>query len=227
MQALARDPDVDLVRDVPRRLIAGLRQGELDAALVSSIEAFRSAGYAALGDLGIACRTEAKSVRAFLKPGVRISTVGIDDGSETSVALLRVLLAQRRMATDCTFERIVPGEDADAYRHDVVLLIGDCGLRATTRQREILDLGSAWHAMTGLPFVFALWLIAPHGERDAVARCLRRAAGDGELRDATNGAIHYRLDADDLRGLSRFVQQARALGLADQTVEPEYLTIGK
>ena len=60
---------------------------------MSSIEAFRTPGYAALADLGIACRTEARSVRAFKKPGATIARVGIDDGSETSVALLRILLA--------------------------------------------------------------------------------------------------------------------------------------
>lgn len=190
---------------------------------MSSIEAFRTPGYTALGDLGIACRTEARSVRAFVKPGVAITSVGLDDGSETSVALLQILLAERYRVRECAFERIAPSLDVDVYPHDVVLLIGDCGLRASTRTREVVDLGAAWHALTGLPFVFALWLLSPAADTEAVARCLRRAAGDGELRDETNGAIHYRLDDLDHLGLARFAGAARTRGLAPAAIEPTFV----
>lgn len=222
VRGLAATPGVDLVRAVPSQLIAALRAGELEAALVSSVEAFRTPGYTALADLGIACRSEAKSVRAFRRPGP-IRRAGVDAGSETSVALLRILLAHRLDSPACTFERVEPTLDADAYPHDVVLLIGDCGLRATTREREVIDLGAAWQAWTGLPFVFALWLIAPHADRAAVADCLRSAAGTGELRDATNGAIHYRLDRSDRDGLARFAKEARALELAEPSVDPTFM----
>lgn len=222
VQGLARDPSVELLREVPRRLIERLRHGQLDAALVSSIEAYRTPGYAALADLGIACRQEARSVRAFRRPG-SVRSVGIDDGSETSVALLRILLAQHFGVDECSFERIEPHADVDRYPHDLVLLIGDCGLRAHTATREVLDLGQHWRAFTGLPFVFALWLIAPHADRATVAAALRRAAGDGELVDHTNGAIHYRLSQTDHRGLQLFATKARALGLASANVEPEFV----
>ena len=222
VQGLARDPSVELLREVPRRLIERLRAGQLDAALVSSIEGFRTQGYAALADLGIACRHEARSVRAFRRRGP-IRSVGLDDGSETSVALLRILLAQHLDVGECSFERIEPHTDVDRYPHDLVLLIGDCGLRAHTTGREVLDLGEQWRAFTGAPFVFALWLIAPHADRASVAATLRRAAGAGELVDHTNGAIHYRLSETDHRGLQLFAAKARALGLASDAVEPEFL----
>jgi chorismate dehydratase len=223
VRGLVAMPDVALARAVPRDLIAALRAGDLDAALVSSIEAFRTPGYAALADLGIACKTQARSVRAFKTPRVPVARVGVDDGSETSVALLHILLRDKFGAGACTFERVTPRLDVDAYPHDLVLLIGDHGLRARTAAREPIDLGAAWRELTGLPFVFALWLIAPHADRARVADALRRAAGPGPLHDATNGAIHYRLDDDDHRGLRHFAQQARALGLAPDGIEPVFL----
>ena len=134
VRGLACNDDVELVRAVPRLLIASLRRGELDAALVSSIEGFRTQGYAAIADLGIACKRQARSVRAFLRPDVAITRVGLDDGSETSVALLRILLARHFGVSGCVFERIEPSVDVDAYPHDLVLLIGDCGLHAQTRR---------------------------------------------------------------------------------------------
>ncbi len=214
---------MELHRDVPTGLVQRLRAGTLDAALVSSIEGHRRAGYAALADLGIASQREARSVRAFRRPGRPIHRVGVDAGSETSVALLRILLDRCMGARDCTIERITPGLDVDAFPHDVVLLIGDHGLRAHSADREVIDLGAEWHAWTGLPFVFALWLIAPGADRDAIADCLRRAAEAGPLVDTTNGAIHYQLGPDDHRGLARFAAEAAALGLAEPGVAPTFL----
>lgn len=223
VQRLAEDPSVHLRREVPRRLIERLRAGELDAALVSSIEAYRTPGYRALGDLGIACRQEARSVRAFRRPGP-VRRVGLDDGSETSVALLKILLAEQLGVTDATFERIAPSVEVDRYPHDLVLLIGDNGLRAQTREREALDLGALWRRHTGMPFVFALWLIAAHADAERVAAALRRAAGTGELVDHTNGAIHYRLSAEDHRALATFAAKARALDLAVPGTQPTFLS---
>jgi predicted solute-binding protein len=36
-------------------------------------------------------------------------------------------------------------------------MIGDEALRHGPRYRNSLDLGKAWHTLTGLPFVFAVW----------------------------------------------------------------------
>ncbi|MCC6672450.1 MAG: hypothetical protein IT458_15405 [Planctomycetes bacterium] len=223
---LAQDPAVELVRAVPTALIRDLRAGILDAGLVSSIEAFRRPGYTALGELGVACRGAVRTVRAFRRRGVPIRRVGIDSGSESSAALLRILLARRPDARDCVLEPITPTEQPDRLPHDLVLLIGDTGLRADPGPREVWDLGEEWYAWTGLPFVFALWLIRPGVDPAPIAAALRagRARARTLPRPSTAPAsIHHDLGPADRQGLLRFHAEAAALGLARPDLAPTFL----
>lgn len=229
LAGLESDPAVDFVTATPARLIEQLRAGQLDAALVSSIEAARVPGYRALTTLGIACKREIRSVRAFRKKGAPIRNVGLDDGSATSAALLHILLTRRyadELAPAVSFTPIAPTTTPDALPYDLVLLIGDQGLAADPGAREVWDLGQQWRALTGLPFVFALWLLRPDACAERIAPVLQRARQRGRALgpiDGTAGAAHYDLDAEDLRGVHRFWEEAQALGLAT-AARPAFLT---
>ena len=220
LAGLDTDPDVALEQAPPTALIARLRAGELDAALVSSIEAASRPGYSVATGLGIACKREIRSVRAFRRRGQPVRTVAVDQSSATSVALLRIVLANVRaaeVAPGATFRAIEPTRTPDALPDDLVMLIGDAGLQADAGNREVWDLGREWCDWTGLPFVFALWLLRPGADPGAILPALRRARARGrELGpgDGTHGHAHYDLDADDLRGVQRFWGEAQGLGLA-------------
>lgn len=230
LAGLDSDPTVTLVQAPPTTLVAQLRSGELDAALVSSVEAVRADGYTVASGLGIASKHEIRSVRAFRRPGRPIASVGLDQSSATSVALLRILLAKRfadQLAPVVAFTPIAPTTAPDALPHDLVLLIGDCGLAAAPGQREVWDLGREWRAYTGLPFVFALWVLRPDADPPRVLPPLYRARERGKALgpvDGTHGAAHYDLDAEDLRGLARFWAEARAMGLAS-TPDPRFVSL--
>lgn len=229
LAGMEEDSAVTLVKLPPTRLIEQLRRGELDAALVSSIEAIRCDGYQIARGLGIACKTEVRSVRAFRRRGSLIGSVGLDASSATSVALLRVLLARplaAEVAPGCSFASIAPTTAPAALPHDLVLLIGDAGLAADAGDRDIWDLGKLWRQWTGMPFVFALWLLRPGADGAAILPALRRARERGRHRrevDGTFGAVHYDLDAEDLRGLQRFFAETTALGLAEAAARPVFI----
>ncbi len=223
---LAGDPEVELSRTVPSRLVTELREGRIDAALVSSIEGFRRPGYRAVHGLGICCEGPVGSVRAFHRPGVAtVRSVGLDTSSETSVALLRILLAKRiPTSPDCVLERIEPTREPAALPHDLVLLIGDPGLEADPGDREVLDLGAEWQALTGLPFVFALWLIRPGVDAERIAERLHRAWETARAlpRRADEAQVHYLLGDAERQGLARFAAEALQLGLAEPDCAPEF-----
>jgi len=227
LAGLDDEPGVEVVRAVPVELVRGLRSGRFDAALVSSVEGFRRPGYRALGDIGIAARQPVRSVRAFFRTAPEdVRTVGLDAGSEASVALLRILLHGPLGArADLRFERIAPTRTPGALPHDVVMLIGDAGLEAEPGDRRPLDLAEAWIDWTGLPFVFALWLIGAGAPADRVAALLRtaRERTRGQPRRANEGGVHYDLGAEERQGLERFRTEAVALGLAEPGVVPELL----
>jgi len=219
-------PGVDLVAEPPSRLITRLRNGELDAALLSSIEAFRRPGYSAVGGIGICSCGPVRSVRAFRKPGVPIRRVGMDDSSETSNALLRILLSRMRPEAQPVFERVAPTCEPAKLPHDVVMMIGDCGLAADPADREVIDLGEAWHTWTGLPFVFALWLMPPAAPVAEVTAELveARCRGDqSSFDDGTGGAVYYDIGPAEIEGLQRFHAEAAALGLAEPGIDLEFV----
>lgn len=216
-----RDPAVDLVSAPPTELTERLRRGELDAALSSSIEAISRPGYRVAPEIGIACKREIRSVRAFRRRGAPIATIGVDSSSATSVALLRLLLQNvhhGEVAADVRFEPVAPTRAPAALPHDVVMLIGDCGLDAAAGGREVWDLGAEWVQWTGLPFVFAVWVVREDVPAERLLPVLREARERGrELGavDGTHGAAHYDLDDEDWRGLRRFWSECRAAGLAE------------
>lgn len=232
LEGLESDPTIDFVRIPPTELVRDLRDGTLDAALVSSIEAFRQPGYGTVDGLSIASRGPARSVRVFKKAGP-IHSVGLDSGSATTVVLLRILLAAGRLgevADDIEFDTITPTVRPDDLPQDLVMLIGDCGLDATSDRPEILDLGACWFDWIGLPFVWALWLIRPGVDATRIIpklQAARRAAVDASVDDGTGGAIYYEFGPHELAGLRRFRDEAAALDLADGSIEPQLITLDK
>jgi chorismate dehydratase len=226
LAGLADDPRVRFRQAPPTTLIAELRAGTLDAALVSSIEAIRQPGYVVAEGLGIACKHEIRSVRAFRRRGQPIRKVALDASSATSVALLRLLLVHPHRddtRPPLEFVTIAPTLTPDAVDADLVLLIGDPGLHADAGAREAWDLGSEWRRFTGLPFVFAVWLLRADADHAAILPILRDARVRGRTLgaiDGTHGAAHYELDAEDRRGLSRFWHECRSAGLATLSDPP-------
>ncbi len=140
--------------------------------------------------------------------------------SETSRQLLHVLARQ-------TY-----GQDpAVTFRAEAAharLLIGDEAMAEAQRNPDWIatDMGAWWHRRTGLPFVFARWVVrrdlpshARAALRSWVSDCVIAAEEMGSdalcehapALDATAAklyyqGLHYRLGSEDLLGLQRFME---------------------
>ena len=101
------------------------------------------------------CGREQFNSSAML-PVDQIRTLSCDVQSHSSVALARVILAERyaRRPRFVDFEHSVSAPDAEA-----ILLIGDKVVCEEPTGFEFqVDLGEAWKQLTDLPFVFAAWV---------------------------------------------------------------------
>lgn len=177
---LDSDPGIALALAVPSRLLDGLRSGALDVALLPVIDYQRMDGLRILTSGGIGCDGPTLTVRLFSPaPLERATIVACDIDSHTSVALARVIFAER-FGTRPRFIDLGPGVDlpVDAAR----LLIGDKVIcNEPTELWHQLDLGEAWKELTGEPFVFACWMARsdvnlgdlPERLRDAKERGLK------------------------------------------------------
>lgn len=159
------------VDGVPAELNAMLRSGVIDLSPSSSIEyAMAHDQYCLLPDLSISAVGAVKSVFLFSRVPVEElggAAIGLSAESDTSVNLLKVLLA-RKYGHSNSFERTrLPFREALSH-YPGLLLIGDSALKAAADSHGYYcyDLGEQWHSFTGLPFVFALWIVRMDAARE-------------------------------------------------------------
>jgi chorismate dehydratase len=152
---LDRDPQIALTLDVPSRLIEHLRSGAADVALLPTIDYQRLDDLSVVPAGGIGSDGTTLTVRIFARrPIETIRTLACDTDSHTSVALARIILAERHGISPEIIElRQGRGGDDEAR-----LLIGDKVIAEEPQGFGFqYDLGEEWKRMTGLPFVFAVW----------------------------------------------------------------------
>src|SRR3954470_2813699 len=123
-------PEVRLTMDYPSVLADKLARGELDLALIPSIEYLRGRGYEILPGFAIAARGPVRSVKLFArKPFGEIERLALDEGSRTSQALCRVWLDEAHGVRPAVIESLPLGVPVEESTADAVLLIGDRAMR--------------------------------------------------------------------------------------------------
>jgi chorismate dehydratase len=155
-----RLPDCDLVLDLPSRLAERLSAGDLDVALIPSVEFLRaSRDFEIISNACIACRGAVRSVQLlFRRAPQSVRSIALDVGSRTSAAMAQVLLYERFGIRPSVSTLPI---EADFYLDcsDALLVIGDRAMKIQTdRFLECWDLGAHWNQWSGLPFVFAMWV---------------------------------------------------------------------
>jgi chorismate dehydratase len=235
---------VQLTFDLPSRLADSLEAGRLDIALIPSIEAFQHSEYRVLSNACIGCRGPVFSVKLFSRrPADKIRTLALDEGSRTSVALTRILLAER-LGIRPELQRLPIGESTTDTKADAVLLIGDRAMHAPQETFDFVwDLGDQWCRWAELPFVFAMWTARPGFEDLELAAALEAARDQGVANlaaiAATEGPrvglspelcltyfrdnLHFYLGPREQQALRLFQQHAVRLGMAPAHVSIDRL----
>ena len=237
--------DDPLVRfDVPSHLLTDLEMGEVDIALCPVIDYQRSRKPLAIVPVGgIGCDGTTLTVRLYSQvPLAQVRRVHADADSRTSVALLQILLAKRYGTVPTIVEYDAREQVADNQVvpwPEAMVLIGDkvvTGSPPAVRYPHQLDLGHAWLELTGLPFVFAVWMArsdAELGELPAMLEHTRltNASRIGQIvaQYASNLGwppdlavqylskwLHYDIGPRQLAAMERFFEFGHSLGLIPQ-----------
>jgi len=155
-----------IVKGVPAELNRLLSTGKLDICPSSSIEyAFNPSDYLLLPGHSISSIGPVQSVLLFTDmPLSELNEIpiSITGESATSVALLQVLLQEFMNISKVVCSKTDVPLERSQERSLPMLLIGDRALKARkklTGSCTIIDLGELWYHYTGLPFVFALWIV--------------------------------------------------------------------
>jgi chorismate dehydratase len=236
-------PDVELVMDYPSRLAERLAAADLDVALIPSIEYLRGvqSGYEILPGFAIAARGAVRSVKLFSRvPFSQIERLALDIGSRTSQALAQIWLDQVHGVHPGTIELLPMGVPVLESTADAVLLIGDRAMTVPDHAfHAVVDLAAAWKELTGLPFVFALWVVRAGVDLGDLPERLDRCRVEGLAHaleiaerhgprlgldvatcyDYLTKVLSYDLGEPELAGLQRFATLAASMGLAPEGVE--------
>ena len=150
--------EVELVMDYPANIASMLLNDEIDIGLVPVAVLPALKQYHLISDYCIACDGEVASVCLFSEvPINEIETILLDYQSKTSVALLKILL-KGHWNINPKLADTSSGYELSIENTTGGLVIGDRALAQRNQSKYCYDLGLAWKELTGLPFVFAVWV---------------------------------------------------------------------
>jgi len=213
--------DGPVVLDHPSVLAAALERGELDVALVPVYEALRmQKGWAVEGACIASLGTVWSVIMAYQGELENVREVVLSPASRTSVNFCKMYFAEwgghipeyLPEPAPAGVARVIIGDQAIAFR------------AMHSGEWKILDFGEEWLRRTGLPFVFAVWLIRPEvKDPERVADAFREIARRGQLqlqmeqiiashrehhaefvRRYLTKYIRFDLGADEKRGIEQF-----------------------
>lgn len=149
---------IDLMKAYPAQIAKALLDDTIDIGLVpvAIMPLLKSAQLVSKYVIGT--EGEVASVALFSKvPMDQIEKVYLDYQSRTSVALA-IILFKHYWEKEVEFLTATEGYMDHINGTTAGIIIGDRALASLDKFEYIFDLGSAWKAYSGLPFVFAAWV---------------------------------------------------------------------
>lgn len=234
---------IDLLYAVPSKLPEKLEKGELDIILMPSVNYFRGYGYKIIPGTSISSNGPVESVKLFIKtPEIeKIKVVALDKDSLTSCVLTKIVLWKRYSLKP----EFITLEDKSKFYNkyaDAFLVIGDDALKLQEGGFTVLDLGYEWKELTGLPFVYALWVIRSKFKINGMDKILTDAKENGlksldkiaylesKRLNLEKGrclrylkeSIRYNLSEQEVKGLRSFYNYALEMGEVRVGVDIEF-----
>ena len=241
----AHPDQFDVRFDVPSKCAELLHAGRVDLGLIPAIEYLRGT-YAIVPNIAIASDGDVATVAVFTRKAINeVRTLALDLSSRTSVALTRVLCA-KKWHIEPKFTPAEPDLEAMLRRADAALVIGDPAFAIDPRKHNVtkIDLGAEWKTLTGLPFVYAMWVGRPDAATPAQCRALQAARDRGlanlpAIAEQESGGdpayeqkvlaylrdnLKYGLGDAEQAGLRRFYELATEIGVTTELRPLKFFT---
>ena len=225
--------DAEICFDLPSRLADRLVSGELDVALIPSIETFKNEEFSIVSDACIGCRGPVWSVKLLSrKPFDQIQSISVDEGSRTSIVLAQILLNEKHRIKPALSPLSID-DDPFVQSTDAVLIIGDRAMKCDANSFvHKWDLGEQWCNQMGCSFVFATWTARRETELFDLGFALGHARDKGvqnlkliaeaehskydmtfdQCFEYLSENLHFALGESELAGMEKYRQLAFKLG---------------
>lgn len=210
--------EVELLLHPPSVCAKLFQRGEVDIAL-SPVAALPGAGqHQVITNFGIGCDDFVRTVALMSQYELpEIRNVQLDTDSRTSNQLIKIL-AREHWGVNWTFFHHHDENEWLNRTHCARVAIGDKVFALEDKIENAYDLGHAWKQMTGLPFVFAVWVGRDSVSSEFVSR-LNESFERGiasipnmkveneHQRNYLRENISYRLDAPKIEALELFLEK--------------------
>lgn len=230
---LEKNGNHTIIYDNPSILKEELLRGNLDLALISSVECIRNSDTLSYSlSTGVCASQRVRSILYFEnKAEGTPERVFVDEGSRSSVALLKILLFlkfQKNIQTISTSPAEI--QNSINYNRSSHLLFGDNALLAKWDPDlyEVYDLAEWWNRLTGTNFIFALWAYPNYKiideaifyssleyglqKIDEIISMEKRFSKD-MISEYLLHELHYVVTQKDKEGFELFSQKCRELSL--------------
>lgn len=155
-------PGVEMIYDETASLAERLRRGELEAALIPSIEFLRGAGQTLVEGPALVARPGGRATLLITqRPIETAERIAVNEFCRSPIVAVRVVLDRLwGVRPDLLVEKNL--NDDWRERYDAVLLNGDAALdfvnRGTPPDLEAFSVGQMWLRVTGHPLVQGVWV---------------------------------------------------------------------
>lgn len=216
----------ELKYEIPAISAERFKNYEVDIALVPVATLEEQSDYKIITNYCIGSYKEVKSVALFSHlPLEQISKIYLDIESRTSVNLVKVL-AKKYWKINPSWEPLT--NNINPNNVESVVLIGDKTFEYQDKFPYIYDLSMEWYKLTGLPFVFAVW-IARNKVPEEIESELNQIFSFGlqhisklydefpvlvskaEFEDYLNNFIDYNLDSEKYESINLFLKYLKEI----------------
>lgn len=208
---------IELRLEVPSMCAKLCADGEVDVALVPIGALSEIKNYKIITDFCLSADGEVDTVALLTNQAnlANVETVYLDKHSRTSVELAKIL-AKHKWGIEPKYVDGIPCQVSD---NEAIVAIGDKVFEIQKRFKFKKDLALEWKQMTGLPFVFAVWVACTdkglanidylnaaleNGVNNIEAAIAKYAPNNGYAPKYLTENIKYRISSQKMQAISLF-----------------------
>lgn len=232
----------EITKAPPSRLATLIHIASLDIALMSVVEPMKEKRLRILSNMCICSNGPTLTVQLFYKDEIsKIKTLGLDFESKTSNIVGQVILI-KKYGIKPEVVTIRDPDETTLNEVDAFISIGDKTFDLVNTDMKRTDLGEEWLDLTGLPIVWAVWVMAPHFKDRDIIDVLRQSHKMGltmldeivpriaRTRDIPmdvltryfHDNVHFKLGTDEKKGVAKLFELAHECSLLPPARRMEY-----
>ncbi len=222
---------IDLQEDIPSICAQKLKFKQVDIGLVPVALLPELENYNIITDYCIGSNGKVDSVKLYSNVNFNeIKTISLDYQSKSSITLTKVL-AKEFWKINPEYIDAKPGFENSLNQNNAIVVIGDRTFDLNGKYKFEWDLSEEWKKFTGLPFVFAAWVINSSFVSDEFINEFNLVLSDAvkniavaikeeksklpsqnfDPLDYLTKKINYNLDADKRKALNLFLEKMKGL----------------